>query len=218
MTIFDRERRTTRRLLVAGALATVVVLVGAAFMISRAPSAQPTVATALPKPVALAESAPAPNAWAALTPVEQGTLQPLQGQWATLDAAAKAHWIQVADRLHGRPSRAVARAAQHMAAWQKLSPAEQAQARLHYKLASRLSPAERERRWETYQASVHAAHQGRDESKRVLTVASPSTSIVGPGMTTSLVTEVRAGVSPNLHVNAVQTHAPASSAATGDAS
>jgi hypothetical protein len=218
MTIFDRERRTTRRLLVAGALATVIVLVGAAFMISRVPSAQPTAATAAPEPVALGQAAPAPNAWAALTPVEQGTLQPLQGQWATLDAASKAHWIQVADRLHGRPSRAVARAAQHMAAWQKLSPAEQAQARLHYKLASRLSPAERERRWATYRASVHAAREGRDESRRALTVASPSTSIVGPGMTTSLVTEVHAGVSPSLHVNAVQTNAPASSATTGDAS
>jgi hypothetical protein len=105
-----------------------------------------------------------------------------------------------------------------MAAWQKLSPAEQAQARLHYKLASRLSPAERERRWETYQASVHASHQGRDESKRVLTVASPSTSIVGPGMKTSLVTEDHAGAPPSLHINAVQTNAPAPSAATGDAS
>ena len=218
MTNFDIKRRTTPRMLVAGALATVVVLVGAAFMISRVPSTQPTVATAAPKPVALAESAPAPSAWTTLTPIEQGTLQPLQGQWANLDAAAKAHWIQIADRLHGRPSRAVARAAQHMAAWQKLSPAEQAQARLHYKLASRLSPAERERRWETYQASVHAAHQGRDESKRVLTAASPSAAMVEPGVATPLTTEVQTGVPPSLRVRAVQSNAPASATGTGDAS
>ena len=105
-----------------------------------------------------------------------------------------------------------------MAAWQQLSPTERAQARLHFKMASRLSPAERERRWETYQASVHAEPQVRDESKRVLTVAAPSPPLVGPGMTTSVVTEVHAGVPVKLHINAVQTYAPASSTTTGDAS
>lgn len=218
MTIFDRERRTTRRMIVAGALATVVALVGAGFMISRVPSAQPTVATAAPKPVALAESAPVPNAWATLTPVEQGTLQPLQGQWKDLDSAAKAHWIHVADRLHGRPSRAVARAAQHMAAWQRLSPAERAQARQNYELASRLSPAERERRWKSYQASAHAAPKVRGESGRVLTATSPSAPLVEQGVAAPLTTEVQAGIPTSLHVRAVQSNAPASAAATGAAS
>ncbi len=211
------ERHGTRRMLVAGALATVVALIGAAFMISGAPSAQPT-AMAAPTPVASSAPAPVPDAWATLTPVEQGTLQPLQSQWAKLDTAAKAHWIQIADRLHGRPSRAVARAAQHMAAWQQLSPAERAQARLHYKLASRLSPAERERRWETYQASVRAARQERDESRRVLTATSPSAPAAGQGATAPLFTEAQSGTPARLPVRAIQTNAPASAAAGGDAS
>lgn len=217
MTIPNRERRTTRRMLFAGALAAIGLLTGAAALISRAPSIQPT-AISVRKAVALSESAPVPNAWATLTPTEQGTLQPLQGQWTNLDPGSKTQWIQVADRLHGRPSRVVARAAQHMAAWQRLSPAERAQARQRYELASRLSPAERERRWKTYQASVHAAPKVRDESKRVLTVASPSAPPVGQDVATPLTTEVQAGVPTSLHVRAVQSNAPASTPAAGDAS
>jgi hypothetical protein len=217
MTIPNYERRTTRRMLFAGALATVGLLTGAAALIFREPSAQPAVISA-PRPVVASVSAILPGGWATLTPVEQGTLQPLQAQWAELGPAAKAHWIQVADRLNGRPSRAVARAAQHMPAWQRLSPAERAQARLHYQLASRLSPAERERRWKSYQASVHAAPQVRDESRRALTAAAHSAPLVGQEVATPLTTEVQAGVPTTLRVRAVQSNARASAAATGDAS
>jgi len=217
MTIPNRVRRTTRRMLFAGALAAIGLLTGAAVLISRAPSAQPNAITAL-RPVAASVSTAPQNAWATLTPAEQGTLQPLQGQWAKLDPESKTHWIQVADRLHGRPSRAVARAAQHMAAWQRLSPAERAQARLHYELASRLSPAERERRWKTYQASVHAAPQVRAESRRMSTLAPYLGPLAGQEVAAPITTEIQAGVPTAQRVRAAQSNAPASSAATGDTS
>ena len=212
-----RERVTTRPVIVAGALATVVVLVGAAFMLSRWPSARHATPSA-PNAIASAGPAPVAHAWAMLTPVEQATLQPLQAQWPRLDRAAKTHWIAIADRLHGRPSFAVARAARRMAEWQQLSPAERAQARLHYKLATRLSPAERERRWVAYQASAHAAHPARDESGRETPAAAPSTALIEQDVQPPLAGEARAGVPPNLRVRAVRSNAPASPAASADAS
>jgi hypothetical protein len=213
MTALNRGRLTTRRMLVAGALATVLVLIGAAVLISRAPSAQLSAVSA-PKPIVPSEPAPMANIWAKLTAAEQATLQPLQGQWANLDPAAKAHWIRVADRLHGRPSRAVARVAQHLAAWQQLSPAERAQARLHYKMASRLSPAERKRRWDTYQASLHPTLPMPHDTQPAVAVVSPSAPTVESGVTVPRVTEVPS----SLRVRAVGTNTPASSAAAGDAS
>jgi len=202
---------------VAGALTTIVVLVGAAFMLSGWPRARHATTSAATA-VAAQVPAPAANAWARLTPVEQATLQPLQAQWPRLDRAAKTHWIAVADRLHGRPSFAVARAARRMAEWQQLSPAERAQARLHYKLAARLSPAERERRWVAYQASAHAAQPVRDESGREATVASHPAAMVERAMPTPLATEVHADVPPGTRVRAVRSNGPAAPAAGADAS
>jgi hypothetical protein len=202
---------------VAGALTTIVVLVGAAFMLSGWPSARhatPSAATAIAAPV----PAPVANAWALLTPVEQATLQPLQAQWPRLDRAAKTHWIAIADRLHGRPSFAVARAARRMAEWQQLSPAERAQARLRYKLAARLSPAERERRWVAYQAAAHAAQPVRDESGRESAAAAPSTVVIDQDVQPPLATDVHPGVPPGLRVRAVRSDAPAARAASADAS
>jgi hypothetical protein len=217
MTISLRERLTTRPLRIAVALATVVALVSAAFMLSRLPSPRQA-ATSAPNAVASPGPVPAANAWALLTPIEQATLQPLQAQWPRLDRAAKAHWIAIADRLHGRPSFAVARAARRMAAWQQLSPAERAQARLHYRLAERLTPAERERRWVAYQASVHAARPLRDASGRESTAAAPAAAGVEQPVPTALAPEVRAGVPSGLRVRAVRSDAPASPARSGDAS
>ncbi len=216
MTSSNREHRTSRRMLVAGALAIAGVLVGVAVAISSVPAGMP-VPVAAPRPAAVAGPAPVASAWAALTSVEQKTLKPLQDRWASLDAPARAHWIKVADRLQGKPSRAVARAAQHMAAWQQLSPAQRAQARLHYVMASRLSPAERQQRWASYQARANHG-QAPGNSAPTFTMVSPSTAAGAQGATTMLVTDLRPDALPRLRVPAVQTTSPAAATATGDAS
>jgi len=212
----NRERRTSRRMLVAGALAVAGVLVGVAVVLSRVPAGMP-VAIAPPRPAMASGSAPVVSAWAALTPVEQKTLKPLQDRWAALDSPTKAHWIKVADRLQGKPSRAVARAAQRMEAWQQLSPAQRAQARLHYVMASRLSPAERQQRWVSYQAKSNRG-SALGSSPPTFTMVSPSMAADTLGATTMLVTDVRPDATPRLRVPAAQTTSPASIATTGDAS
>ncbi len=216
MTGSNRGHRPSRRMLVAGALVIAGVLAGVAVAISRVPAGRP-VSTAAPRPAVVAGSAPVASAWAALTPVEQKTLKPLQDRWAALDAPARTHWVKVADRLQGKPSRAVGRAAQHMAAWQQLSSAQRAQARLHYVMASRLSPAERQQRWAAYQARANRG-QAPGNSAPAFTMVSPSMAAGTPGTTTMLVTDLHPDTLPRLHVPAVQAISPASTAMTGDAS
>lgn len=216
MTGSNRGHRTSRRLLVAAALAVAGVLAGVAVAVSGVPAGLP-VPVAAPRPAVVAGSAPVASAWAALTAAEQKTLQPLQDRWAGLESPARAHWIKVADRLQGKPSRAVARAAQHMAAWQRLSPSQRAQARLHYVMASRLSPAERQRRWAAYQARANRG-QAPGNSAPTFTMVSPSMAAGARGATTTLVTDLRPDALPGLRVPVVQTTAPAAAATSGDAS
>jgi len=210
------EHRTSRRMLVVGVLTVAGVLAGVAVLLSRVPAGVP-VAIAAPRPTVASGPAPVASAWATLTPVEQKTLKPLQDRWAGLDSPTKAHWIKVADRLQGRPSRAVARAAQHMEAWQQLSPAQRAQARLHYVMASRLSSAERQERWVSYQARLNRG-PALASSPPTFTMVSPSMAAGALGVTTMLVTDVRPDAMPRLRVPAVQATSPASTAAAGGAS
>jgi hypothetical protein len=212
------EARRSRRWVAISALAIACGLVGAAVVLITAPAPAPTAVVAPLPVVASAPAAPASD-WSTLTPAEQRTLSPLQPKWDALDGKAKARWIAVADRLEGKPSRAAARAAQHMDAWQHLSASARAQARLHYVMASRMPAAERRRRWDTYQATPHPKDR-QGEAAPTLTMVSPSSARDRIGTTTVLLTDIRPGVLPLVHVRAGQAplSAPAVATSSGDAS
>lgn len=150
-----RPARCDRRSFVTGFLA-VVGLVG-----SVAAGAAIDLAATAPKS---SHAAPANTStpvsgdagWAALSATRRSALAPLHKQWTSLDAAAQARWIHVADRLQGMPASAVARAQARMEAWQRLPQDRREHARQRFEVATRLSVQERARRWRAYQASLDA--------------------------------------------------------------
>lgn len=205
--------------LAGAAVAAALLLAAVAPTISSVPDGKAaSTANAVPAPIAASSPSPPTDGWAMLTQREQATLKPLQPHWADLDAQAKARWIQVADRLQGKPSRAGARAAEHMEAWQRMSSAKRAQARLHFVMASRLSPAERRQRWAAYRAQHGRESPAASPSGSMYTMVSPASARARQGATSLLVTDLRPDVLPAMR--AVQSAASASEAtpASNDAS
>jgi len=148
------RRVRARWLRFGAALAVAGLSVGMAAMLMHAGPKAPT-ATVQAASIASATTGTVDASdWMALTGFERSTLEPLHEHWATLDASSRARWINVADRLKGRPEVIVARAQRRMAAWQRLTPEQRAAARVGYALGSHLTAKERHARWLAYQASV----------------------------------------------------------------
>ena len=106
---------------------------------------------------ALAGTASAPAAevkptWASLTPAQKQALAPLQQDWAGIDGPRKSKWLEVAARFPAMPADERVRVQQRMAEWARLSPNERAQARLQFQEVQQIAPAERQAKWEAYQA------------------------------------------------------------------
>jgi len=139
------------------ALAVVGLSVGTAAMLEHAGPKPPTATLTASSTASATHHAVDASDWMALTGFERSTLEPLHEHWTTLDASSRARWINVADRLKGRPEVIVARAQRRMEAWQRLTPEQRAAARVGYALGSRLSAKERHTRWLTYQARVRSA-------------------------------------------------------------
>ena len=100
-------------------------------------------------------AAPKKNpSWSDLTPEQQQTLQPLAGEWNSLDAARRAKWIGIAKRYPGMSADEQKRVQARMAAWVKLTPDQRRNAREQYRKIGKLPPGKREvvsQQWEEYQ-------------------------------------------------------------------
>lgn len=134
---------------VAWALAAVLVVAGG-WLATRTAWATPTGTSAISGPP-----------WSSLTPAQQEALAPLQPTWNSNDAARKKKWIEVADRFPRMPADERRRVQERMADWAALTPAQRAQARMQFQEARRISPEERQARWQAYQALPE------DERKRL---------------------------------------------------
>jgi hypothetical protein len=100
-------------------------------------------------------AAPKKNpSWAELTPAQQQTLQPLAGEWDTLDAARRVKWIGIAKRYPAMSEIEQKRVQTRMSDWVKLTPDQRRVAREQFRKIGKLPTARREvvtQQWEEYQ-------------------------------------------------------------------
>lgn len=90
--------------------------------------------------------------WQDLRPADRAILQPLERDWANIDASRKQKWLDIAARHPKLPPAEQARVTARMHSWAAMTPAERGRARLNYQEARQLTPQERQARWEAYQA------------------------------------------------------------------
>ena len=92
--------------------------------------------------------------WSELTPEQQQTLQPLAGEWNSLDAPRRAKWIGIAKRYPAMTEPEQKRVQTRMSDWVKLTPDQRRAAREQYRKIGKLPAGKREtvsQEWEEYQ-------------------------------------------------------------------
>jgi hypothetical protein len=90
--------------------------------------------------------------WASLSPAQQQALAPLQKDWPQIEPNRKQKWLEMSARFPSMPADERQRVQARMAEWARLTPAERANARLHFQEARQVPAEERQARWEAYQA------------------------------------------------------------------
>lgn len=156
-------------------------------------------------------------AWQKLSPSQRQALAPLERDWATIEPDRRAKWLEIAARFPAMPADEQRRVQERMAEWARMTPTERGRARLQFQQAKEVPAAERQARWEAYQAlpaeqrkelatratpaKPPAAAQATPPDRKLNIVAAPTAATPparpvaptvvqgGPGATTKLVTE-----------------------------
>ena len=93
-----------------------------------------------------------PPRWAEMNGAQRSALKPLERDWASLDAARKQKWLDIAGRFPRMSADEQRRVQARMTEWAAMSPAQRSQARLQFKEAEQVAPTGRQAQWEAYQA------------------------------------------------------------------
>ena len=91
-------------------------------------------------------------AWSTLSAEQRGVLAPLERDWGSIDVARKAKWLEVASRFPSMEAQERLRVQARMAEWARMTPTARGRARLTFQESKQLSPSEKQRRWDAYQA------------------------------------------------------------------
>lgn len=156
-------------------LSAVCVFMACGNAVAQATTAAPKVAASAPAKAA-ANNGPA---WSGLTPAQRQALAPLERDWPEIDAARRAKWIEIANRLSSMPPDERQRMQDRMKEWARLTPDERGRARLSFQEAKQLSPQQRQARWEAYQALPEEdkkALANRAQDKRDRSASPPAAS------------------------------------------
>ena len=94
----------------------------------------------------------APVAWGTLSVQQRTTLAPLATEWLRLPPAVQHKWIEIANRLPSMPADQQQRVQERMREWARLSPEQRTEARLNFQQSRQLGGADKQARWEAYQA------------------------------------------------------------------
>lgn len=108
------------------------------------PLAKPATPTAL--------SAPPAQWWSQLTPKQQALLAPLERDWASIEDSQRRKWLSATPTLATMSGEEIKRVHDRMRDWARLSPTERQNARISFQVARQLTAAQRQARWEAYQA------------------------------------------------------------------
>ena len=90
--------------------------------------------------------------WAELKPEQQTALAPLQAEWLKMREPQKRKWLEVSKNYSKLSVDDQTKLHTRMTDWVRLSPEQRAQARLNFSVAKTLSPEEKQKQWEAYQA------------------------------------------------------------------
>jgi hypothetical protein len=107
--------------------------------------------------------AAAATGFAALTPAQQAALAPLSRDWATMDAAGRQRWLEVASRFPTMPPAERQRVQARMAEWARMTPTERTRARLQFQETRQISAQDRQARWEAYKALPEAQRKALEQ-------------------------------------------------------
>lgn len=105
----------------------------------------------------------AATGFAALTPAQQAALAPLSRDWATMDAAGRQRWLEVASRFPTMPPAERQRVQARMAEWARMTPTERTRARLQFQETRQISAQDRQARWEAYKALPEAQRKALEQ-------------------------------------------------------
>jgi len=90
--------------------------------------------------------------WSELTPAQQVALKPLSANWNDLSEGRKRKWLTMSTNYPNMPSTEQAKLHDRMTEWVTLSVQQRNQARLNFAQAKAISPAEKQAKWQAYQA------------------------------------------------------------------
>lgn len=105
--------------------------------------------------------------WKDLTPAQQKALEPLAGEWDTMEPIRKQKWLGIGKRYASMKPDEQARVQERMREWVRMTPEERRQVRQNFARAQKLDPSEKSTQWESYQ-------QLTDEQKKALAAKSPA--------------------------------------------
>nr|WP_315206854.1 DUF3106 domain-containing protein [uncultured Albidiferax sp.] len=89
--------------------------------------------------------------WNELTPAQQQALKPLAKHWNNISEQQKRKWVALSVNFEKMSPTMQAVLQERMLDWGALSVTQRSQARLNFAEAKRLSPAEKQAKWEAYQ-------------------------------------------------------------------
>lgn len=89
--------------------------------------------------------------WKDLTPAQQQALKPLAAPWNNISEQQKRKWLALSVNFEKMSPTMQAVLQERMLDWGALSGVQRSQARLNFAEAKRLSPADKQAKWEAYQ-------------------------------------------------------------------
>jgi hypothetical protein len=89
--------------------------------------------------------------WKELTPAQQQALKPLAAHWNDISESQKRKWLALSVNFEKMSPTMQAVLQERMLDWGALSGTQRSQARLNFAQAKRLSPTEKQAKWEAYQ-------------------------------------------------------------------
>ena len=90
--------------------------------------------------------------WLSLSPVQQSSLKPLAATWNSLSDGHKRKWLSITANYPRMTQAEQAKLNERMAQWAALSPQMREHARLNFAEAKAIAPADKNEKWQAYQA------------------------------------------------------------------
>lgn len=108
--------------------------------------------------------------WSSLSGPQRSALRPLERDWRSIGPDHKQKWLEIAAQFPAMSADERQRVQARMTEWATLTPQQRGAVRLQFKQAQQLAPANRQARWEAYQALPE------EEKKQLASRAKPDTS------------------------------------------